>query len=306
MKYLITGGAGFVGSHLVDSLLADGHEVTVVDNLSNGSMDNVNPKATFFNMNVKDIDTKFSERDQFDGIFHLATAPRSSSLADPITDIETNLEGMLAVLGLAKAKNCKVVFTSNSGIYGSGVGIDETWPNKPSTPYDVTKLASEYYCKIYHDIWGVKSCIVRFATVYGPRQKVNEALNWRPLVATMLKQIVNAEMVTIYGDGEQTRDLLYVSDAVQGVRKAMDSDSDGADIFLISTNTETSVKHVLETIEQITHTLADTRWTQAIQGDVRRMRYRYTKAHEKLGYEPQVPLSDGIRLMVSSLIAKTA
>ena len=307
MKYLVTGGAGFIGSHLVDSLIADGHEVTVIDNLSNGSKDNLPmDKITFYNMDVRDIELSFFQRDHFDGIFHLATAPRSSSLQDPITDIETNLKGMLAVLELAKAKNVKVVFTSNSGIYGSGVGIDETWPNKPSTPYDITKLASEYYCKIYHDIYGVKSCIVRFATVYGPRQKVNEALNWRPLVATMLKNVLDGETVTINGTGEQTRDLVYVKDAVQGVRKAMDGKVNNAGVFIISSDTETSVRDVYYAIQEITGKESWVEFTDRLQGDIDRMRLDYSRACVYLDYLPQYELRDGIRDMVSSPIVKTA
>lgn len=306
MRYLVTGGAGFVGSHLVDSLIADGHEVTIVDNLSNGSRDNVNPKAVFFEMDVRSVSNGFFNKDSFDGIFHLATAPRSSSLADPWTDIDTNLKGMLAVLNLAKAKNAKVVFTSNSGIYGSGVGIDETWPDKPTTPYDVTKLASEKYCKIWHDIYGVKSCIVRFATVYGPRQRVNEKLNWRPLVATMLKNVLNKEEVIINDNGTQTRDLVYVKDAVQGLRKAMDSDSNDADVFLISSNTETSVFTVMTRIIMLTGIKANWRFTTPLSGDIQSMRIDHSKAKAVLGYEPQYTLDDGIMDMLSSPKAKTA
>ena len=123
--------------------------------------------------------------------------------------------------------------------------------NNPTTPYDANKLVSEYYSKIYYNIHGVKSALVRFATVYGERQKVNEKLNWRPLVATFVKNVVNDESVKINGDGEQTRDLIYVKDAVQGVVKAMNSSVNNADIFLLSTNTETSVKQVLQFVEDI-------------------------------------------------------
>lgn len=306
MKYLVTGGAGFVGSHLVDSLLADGHTVYVVDNLSNGSRENVPLQARFFNMNVRDITPQFFSHEKFDGIFHLATAPRSSSLQDPITDIETNLKGILAVLELAKAHGSKVVFTSNSGIYGAGVGIDESFPNKPTTPYDVTKLASEYYCRIYHDIHGVHSCIVRFATVYGPRQKVNEALNWRPLVATLLKNVTQGETVTINGDGQQTRDLLYVKDAVHGVRKAMDSEIHTGDVMLLSTDTEHSVHQVLDVVERATLRIATkTQYTPPLKGDIRRMRYSYRKASELIGYSPKYTLAQGVREMITSLKEKS-
>jgi UDP-glucose 4-epimerase len=179
-NYLVTGGFGFVGSHLVEELINNNHKVTVLDNLSNGKLENVEHLSNFEKKitNVEKIKhDDFTEN--FDGIFHLATAPRSSSLSDPMTDIESNCKGMIAVLELAKKQNAKVVFTSNSGIYGStidGSSIDEKAENNPTTPYDANKLVSEYYAKIYHNIYGVKSTVVRFATVYGERQVVNEKL----------------------------------------------------------------------------------------------------------------------------------
>ncbi len=298
-KYLVTGGAGFIGSHLVDRLLVGGHEVDILDNLSNGNLDNVSGYAGRMIADVatfKDFDYATGA---YDGIFHLATAPRSSSLSDPQTDIETNCKGMISVLELARADKCKVVFTSNSGIYGAGVDIDETWPNKPTTPYDVDKLAAEYYCKIYHDIYGVKSTILRFATVYGPRQVVNEKLNWRPLVSTFLKNIVNDEPIIINGDGEQTRDLLYVKDAVQALVKAMNSDSNNADIFLISTNTETSVIDVwAEIVRALDKPYSNARMMEPLKGDIRRMKINYSKAHKVLGYEPTYTPANGIKEMI--------
>jgi len=297
-KFLVTGGLGFVGSHLVEELMEIGHKVTVLDNLSNGNIQNLShvEGITKDISNVENLETThFSEK--FDGIFHLATSPRSSSLDDPIRDIETNCKGMIRVLEIAKKNNAKVVFTSNSGIYGSaeeGKAIDENSINNPTTPYDADKLVSEYYCKIYHNIHGVKSAVVRFATVYGERQVVNEKLNWRPLVATFVKKIVNNEEVTINGDGKQTRDLIYVKDAVQGVIKAMNSSNDNANIFLLSTKTETSVNDVLHLIEDIVGLKAKIRKTDPLKGDIRRMKYDYNKAKEKLGYEPKFSVKDGI------------
>ena len=301
-KFLVTGGLGFVGSHLVEELMEIGHKVTVLDNLSNGNIQNLShvEGITKDISNVENLETThFSEK--FDGIFHLATSPRSSSLDDPIRDIETNCKGMIRVLEIAKKNNAKVVFTSNSGIYGSaeeGKAIDENSINNPTTPYDADKLVSEYYCKIYHNIHGVKSAVVRFATVYGERQVVNEKLNWRPLVATFVKKIVNNEEVTINGDGKQTRDLIYVKDAVQGVIKAMNSSSNNANIFLLSTKTETSVNDVLHLIEDIVGLKAKIRKTDPLKGDIRRMKYDYNKAKEKLGYEPKFSVKDGIERLV--------
>lgn len=301
-RYLVTGGFGFVGSHLVEELIKLGHDVTVLDNLSNGRLDNLKhvKNVTSYISNVEKLQSTYFTK-TFDGIFHLATAPRSSSLIDPMQDIETNCKGMIAVLELAKSHSCKVVFTSNSGIYGStddGRPIEESFPNNPITPYDIDKLASEYYSKSYHKLYGVRSVTVRFATVYGERQRVNEKLNWRPLVATLTKNILNNEEVTINGDGEQTRDLIYVKDAVQGVIKAMESSVSDADTFLISTNTETSVNQVLHTIEELTGKKANVRYGPPLKGDIRRMRYSYDKAKRAFGFGPVINLREGINRMI--------
>lgn|GEM_PF-691506 len=304
LKYLVTGGYGFVGSHLVEDLVADGHEVTVLDNLSNGSLSNlesIKQNITGHISNIEHLRTNYFV-DRFDGIFHLATAPRSSSLKDPIQDIETNCKGMISVLEMAKSHNAKVVFTSNSGIYGSkseGSPIDEMCINNPTTPYDANKLVSEYYCRIYHTLYSVRSTVIRLATVYGERQKVNEKLNWRPLVATLVKNVLNDEQVIIDGDGEQTRDLIYVRDAVQGIRSAMESSIDDADIFLLSTNRETSVNQVLHTIEEVAGKKVSARHGHPIPGDIRRMRYSYAKAKTKLGFEPKYTVIEGVKRIVS-------
>jgi len=303
MKYLVTGGFGFIGSHLVEELVSNGHKVTAFDNLSNGqirNLDGVKNEITSYISNVEQIrQTYFGE--SFDGIFHLATAPRSSSLDDPMRDIETNCKGMIAVLELAKNHLAKVVFTSNSGIYGSkddGSAIDENSAINPTTPYDANKLVSEYYCSIYHKIHSVRSVVLRLVTVYGERQKVNEKLNWRPLVTTLAKNMVNDEQVVIDGDGKQTRDLVYVKDVVRGIIKAMDSSIDNADIFLLSTNKETSVNQVLHAVEDIVGKKANPLYGPPLKGDIRRMRYSYTKAKSKLGFEPKFDLHDGIRKLV--------
>ena len=306
MKYLVTGGFGFIGSHLVEELVNNGHEITVLDDLSNGQLGNLYGSKngiTSYLTNVEQLQkTYFTE--SFDGIFHLATAPRSSSLNDPMRDIETNCKGMIAVLELAKYHGAKVVFTSNSGIYGSkgyGSAIDESSANDPTTPYDANKLVSEYYCNIYHKIHAVRSVVIRLATIYGERQKVNEKLNWRPLVATLAKNVVNDEQVVIDGDGEQTRDLVYVKDVVQGIMRAMESSIDNAEVFLLSTNKETSVNQVLQVIEEIVGKKADVRYGPPLKGDIRRMRYSYAKAKSKLGFEPKYDIHDGIRKIVDYL-----
>lgn len=302
MRYLVTGGMGFVGSHLTEYLVSQGHDTIVLDNLSNGKHENIGTVSNRVRKVIAQVEHVDNlEFEKLDGIFHLATHPRSFSLKDPKRDIETNCKGMIAVLELARKHDAKVVFTSNSGIYGSMTGdkpITEKSGDNPTTPYDANKLVSEHYCKIYNRIHGVRSCIVRFATVYGPRQVVNERLNWRPLVSTFVKNILEREPIVINGDGKQTRDLLYVKDAVQGVVKAMASRVENADVHLISTNTETSVNAVLVAIERMTGIIPEVQYTAALAGDIRRMRYDYSKAKAALGYEPKYSFIEGLAQML--------
>lgn len=305
MHYLVTGGAGFVGSHLVEELVGKGHDVTVLDNFSNGNRANlseIRDSIRIVNNQVERAqETEVFLPEKFGGIFHLATHPRSFSLADPFKDIETNCKGMIAVLELARKHDAKVVFTSNSGIYGSMAGdvaINEKCGDFPTTPYDANKLVSEKYCKIYHDIYGVRSCIVRFATVYGARQPVNEALKWRPLVAGLLKHTLEDGAVTINGDGNQTRDLLYVMDAVQGLTKAMGSQSNNADVHILSSNTETSVNQVLALIKELTGLDPKISYLPPNPGEIRRVKLDYSKAKRVFGYEPKYSLLDGLKDML--------
>ena len=302
MKYLVSGGAGFVGSYLVEELLNQGHKVIVVDDLSNGKQSNLisspNLEVKIDNVVTVNID------DALDGIFHLATVPRSFSLDDPINDIEINCKGMINMLELARKNNCKIVFTSNSGIAGSmnlGEPIDENYPDRPSTPYDADKLVCEHYAKIYHNVYGVKCAIVRFATIYGYKQVVNEKLNWKPLVATFLKQMKNNEQIYINDDGNQTRDLTYVKDAVQGVIKAMLSNVIDSQVAIISTETETSVNQVFHILKEKIGYDKKPIYTDALKGDLRSMKLSYEKAHKIYGYTPKYTPEEGISEMIDLL-----
>lgn len=299
MKYLVSGGAGFVGSYLVEELLDQGHKVIVVDDLSNGKQSNL---ITSPNLEVK-IENVVNVKidDKLDGIFHLATVPRSFSLEDPINDIEINCKGMINMLELSRKNNCKLVFTSNSGIAGSmdlGVPIDESYPDRPSTPYDADKLVCEHYARIYHNVYGVQCAMVRFATIYGHKQVVNEKLNWKPLVATFLKQMKNNEQIYINGDGNQTRDLTYVKDAVQGVMKAMFSEIKDSQVAIISTQTETSVNQVFKILKEKIGYDKEPIYTDALKGDLKSMKLSYKKATEIYGYIPNYTPEKGISEMI--------
>lgn len=297
-KFLITGGAGFVGSHLVDELQKDdNNQIVILDDFSNGSRDNISKieKIQIIEGSVTNIPSEIQNQ-SFDGIFHLATHPRSFSLSNPYKDLEVNAKGMLNVLELAKKQNIKIVFTSNSGICGRPdyIPVDENHKDKPSTPYDANKLVSEHYCKIYHQIYGVKSIIFRLATVYGRRQRVNLELGWRPLVATLCKDVYTGKNPTIFGSGKQTRDLIHVSDVVRGLIRGFNSNIENSDVFLLSTNTETSVNQVLDLIFEIAGKKVETRNAAETPGDIPRMCLSYDKAKKAIGFEPKVVLKEGI------------
>ena len=183
-KILVTGGAGFIGSHLVDLLVSKGYEVTIIDDLSNGTIENIAclDKVTFVK---RDISTQFNDNYYIEfntqTIYHLACFPRSQSFINPTRDVEVNINGMVNVLELARRNKSQVIFSSNSGIYDTvKIPINEQAIDKPKTPYDLDKLTAEKYLKLYQDVYNVKYVIFRFATVYGPRQRVSP--DWKPVV----------------------------------------------------------------------------------------------------------------------------
>jgi len=295
---LITGGSGFVGSHLVGELVKRGIPVTVVDDLSNGSIENLQDVLHDITFVKDDISRSgFDLSGNFDAIFHLATHPRSFSLADPYRNLEVNAKGMLNVLELAKKRGSKVIYTSNSGIYGEPkfLPVDESHPDDPKTPYDATKLLGEHLARIYFRIHHVPCVIFRLATVYGERQKVNEKLNWRPVVAEFMRRVLNGETPVIYGDGEQTRDLIYVKDVVKGLTLGAQMDSADGELMILSTGRETSVNQLLETLVKITGIEAKPRHEAPIPGDIRRMVYSFEKAKRLVGYEPSYTLEAGLK-----------
>lgn len=300
---LVTGGAGFVGSHLVESLLSDDVSVVVVDDFSNGSRDNL--ELFLDRIKLIDFDISNSDWSPLDGfnpdtIFHLATHPRSFSLQDPHRNISVNVLGMINILEFAKKKNSKVIYTSNSGICGDPqfLPVTEEHPEDCKTPYDANKLVGEHYAKIYHNIYGVYTIIFRLATVFGERQKVNEKLGWRPLIPTLVEKIETGKTPIINWDGEQTRDLIYVKDVVNCLISGAKSTDYGGKMFLLSTNKETSINKVFEIICDTTGKQPKPKYTEKLPADLRRMLLSYDKAKKAFGYSPKFSLQEGIKKYV--------
>lgn len=298
--YLISGGAGFVGSHLAEELVGKNNNVIIIDDFSNGSLKNLKGfknKVKIIRGDISWTTKKLNElfkRYSFDGIFHLACWPRSLSLEFPDRDLEVNARGTLHMLELAKKHQCKLVFTSNSGIIGDPQYLpsDEKHPDKPSTPYDANKLVGEYYCKIYRDIHDVKVGVVRFAAVYGDRQRTKPG--WKPLIAEFVDKVNKNKRPIINWDGKQSRDFIYVKDAVQGVLKAFRGKTED-DYYLISTNKETSVNTLYKTVNDLLgKNIRPIRKTKT-PGDIRRMKLSYEKAQRTFGYKPKFSLEQGVQ-----------
>ncbi|MDP2683948.1 MAG: GDP-mannose 4,6-dehydratase [bacterium] len=299
--YLISGGAGFVGSHLAEELVKNGNKVIIIDDFSNGSIKNLSGFKNKVKVIRGDISWNLNKLNnifkpyKFDGIFHLACWPRSLSLEFPKRDLEVNALGTLNMLEVAKKHNCKLVFTSNSGIIGNPKYLpsDEKHPDQPSTPYDANKLVGEYYCKIYNDIHSVKVGVVRFAAVYGDRQRTKPG--WKPLIAEFVDKISNNKSPIINWDGEQSRDFVYVKDAVQGVLKAFKGNTKGGEYYLISTNKETTVNLLFNTVNQLLGKDIKPIRRNKTPGDIRRMKLSYNKAKKTFDYQPKYSLKMGVQ-----------
>jgi len=305
MHSIVTGGAGFIGSHLVEELVKTGREVTVLDDLSNGSLGNLSSVAHEIAVVEHDVSRPYAGlfEHQVDEIYSLACYPRQISFSNPRRDAEVNLVGTMNALELARASGAKVAFASNTGIVSGPktLPVDETFSPNPLTPYDTHKLASEHLLRIYSKTYGVRTVVLRFASVYGPRQRVNEKLGWRPVIPEFCTRLLRRVSPTIDGDGAQTRDFVFVKDIVDGVIAAMQSNNDEGDVFILGTNKETSILDLYQTICKILRVDVPPNYGPRKPEEIMRMRYDYSKAHKAFGWTPHTPLPDGLRLTVEYL-----
>lgn len=298
MKLLVTGGAGFIGSHLTEKL-AESNQVIVVDNLSNGSMSNLRSVRRRIKFIKHDVSKESVVRriGRVDGIFHLACHPRSFSFNKPTRDVDVNLRATMNMLELARRSDARIVFTSNSGIYGDPtyLPMDEKHPISCKTPYDVNKYASELQMLACHDYYSLGTVACRLATVYGPRQRVNEKLGWRPVVASFVQRLMKNRRPTVFGDGEQTRDLIYVKDVVRGLAMAFDSQKTSGEAFNLGTGIETSINSLLKVIADTLAVSVEHDSGPPSVGELRRMCLSITKAREVFGFGIKYPLAPSIR-----------
>lgn len=306
MKILVTGGAGFIGSNIVDAYLTAGHEVFVVDDLSSGSVENLSAKANFFQMDIRDPKIeKIFEEHRFDVVNHLAAQMDvRKSVADPVFDATVNVVGTLNVM-----ENClkygvgKVIFSSTGGaIYGEQdyFPADEEHPTRPLSPYGIAKLAVEKYLFYYNAVHGIRYVVLRYANVFGPRQNPHGEAG---VVAIFTSKLLKGEEPVINGDGKQTRDYTFVGDVVNANVLALEYNK--PDIFNIGTGRETDVNVLFRKLRDAVGSKAEEKHGPAKAGEQMRSVIDYSKARKILGWEPKVGLDEGINLTVKFFKQKT-
>ena len=295
MKILVTGGAGFIGSHVADAFIDQGHEVVIVDNLSMGRMENVNPRAKFVKMNIQDAEiVELFEKEKFDVVnHHAAQMDVRLSVADPIFDANNNILGTINLLQAAVKNGVKkFMFISSGGaIYGEHdyFPADEEHPTRPLSPYGITKLTGEKYIHFYHHVYDLNFVILRYANIYGPRQSPTGEAG---VVAIFSSRMLNGEQTTVNGDGLQTRDYVFVGDVVNANLKALDYDSN--DYFNIATGIETDVNELFHQLNHLTNANAKDIHGPAQPGEQLRSVLNIQKAKKLLNWTPQVSVNEGL------------
>ncbi|MEO0137045.1 MAG: NAD-dependent epimerase/dehydratase family protein [candidate division WOR-3 bacterium] len=296
MKILVTGGAGFIGSHIVDAYLKAGHQVVIVDDLSTGDIKNVNPAAIFIKQDITagDMEKIFKEF-QFDVVnHHAAQINVRYSLEDPIFDARVNIIGSLNLLKLcAEYKVKRFIFASSGGaIYGEpkNFPITEDFPPDPLSPYGVAKLTVENYIKIFARLYNFDYVILRYSNVYGPRQISKSEAG---VISIFINNILEDKICFVNGDGNQIRDYVYVQDVVRANLLALSAPSD---CFNIGTGIETSVNDLLKILGEILNGEIKHQHRDPIPGEVFKNVLDASKAKRYLNWTPEVPLKRGIEL----------
>lgn len=295
MRILITGGAGFIGSHVCEKLISQGHKLIVVDNLSTGKKSNISDDILFFNIDIKrksSLRTLLRYTKKIDAVIHLAAQTQvSKSITNPRIDAKDNVLSTLNILELMVEFDIKkIIFSSTAAVYGdqhsSHMPLKEDIRLEPRSPYAASKLSSEEYIKMYSRLHDIDYCIFRFSNVYGPRQDVNTG----GVIAKFIFNLKECEQVKINGDGEQTRDFIYVKDVADGISYGLENLSG---IFNLSTGEETSINEVLNTLSKFL-SVNNVSHEKSLTGDIRRSCLS-NKRIIKDGWKPNYNFVDSIK-----------
>jgi len=296
-KIIVTGGAGFIGSNLVDALIEKGHEVLVIDNLSTGKRENINPQAKFFENDLRDFQAIEPLFQGVDFVFHEAALPRIPlSIEKPIETNEINITATLnTLLAAKKAGVKKFIYASSSSALGgnSQIPMKEDMFCQPLNPYALQKYVGELYCKIFSNIYNLPTVSLRYFNVYGPRQP--RAGSYVPVIGIFLTQKKQGQPLTVTGDGEQTRDFTHVFDVVRANISAMEKDTVGkGEVINIGAGESHSVNEIAKMVG------GETKYIPLPAGEMRDTLADITLAKTLLGWQPEIKLEEGVKKLLEN------
>jgi nucleoside-diphosphate-sugar epimerase len=299
--YLVTGGAGFIGSHLSAALVARGHRVRVVDNLITGFERNVQPGVEFTVGDVSDPDVAKAAVQGVDYVLHQAAIPSvPRSVLNPRESHRANVDGTLNILIAARDAGVKrVVFAGSSSVYGDQPTLPkrEDMPTNPMTPYALQKMVSEQYGQMFTRLYGLEVVTTRYFNVFGPRQDPGSP--YSGVISLFIKALFDGTRPVMHGDGGQTRDFTFVANVVDGVLLAAETPGVGGEVFNLAVGGRVSLNELLATLKKIVGSQIEPIYQEARQGDVRDSQADIAKAERLLGYRPAVTLEEGLRQTVA-------
>ncbi|UGV40035.1 SDR family oxidoreductase [Methanococcoides orientis] len=312
-KIVITGGAGFIGSHIAEGLAKDNHEIVIVDNLDDYYPIDLKKRnidialnsgdATFINADITDL-SRMKEiiDDTVDYVYHeAAQAGVRISVENPFKPNDINVFGTLNVLKASMDADVKkVINASSSSVYGKVkyMPFDEQHPTEPVSPYGVSKLAAEQYCRVFYEVYGLPTTSLRYFTVYGPRMRPDLA------ISIFTRKMLANEPITIFGDGEQTRDFTYVEDVVEANKKLLNNKSTDGKILNIGSGNRISVNDLIKNIRELVGSESEVKYAKVQKGDAENTLANVNLANQLIGYEPRVNIEKGLARFIEWMKVK--
>jgi nucleoside-diphosphate-sugar epimerase len=298
-SYLVTGGAGFIGSHLTEELVRRGHRVRVADSFITGKRRNLEhiPGVEILEGDLADMNVAVRAVDRMEYVLHQAAIPSvPRSVKDPVTSNRANIDASLNVLVAARDAGVKrLVYAGSSSAYGDTETLPkrEDMPTKPLSPYALQKLVAEQYCQMFTRLYGLETVTIRYFNVFGPRQDPSSP--YSGVISLFSTALLEGRQPTIYGDGGQTRDFTYVANVVDGVLRACEAPKASGEVINVACGTRISLNQLLETLNHIVGTDVRAIYKESRAGDVRDSQADITKAKDLLGYAPLVDIESGLR-----------
>ena len=300
-RYLVTGGAGFIGSHIVDRLRARGDEVRILDDLSSGKRENVPPGVELVEGSVADLETAQRAVAGCDYVIHQAAIPSvPRSVKDPVSSNRANVDGTLNMLVAARDAGAKrVVFAGSSSVYGESAVLPKREDMRPAplSPYALQKLIGEQYCQMFTRLYGLETVTTRYFNVFGPRQQPGSP--YSGVISLFIDALAQGQTPKVHGDGRQTRDFTFVADVVTGVLKAAEAPGVAGEVINVAAGGRISLLELIRNIQMVLGTDVEPVFGPVREGDVRDSQADIAKARQLLGFTPSIPFDEGLRQTIA-------